>query len=78
LIFRLDALHANLIQLKTEVYYQPQEGKAPYSIGKELSAWLEKLFEVHISPRTIESRANRQKNTSNEVKKSNNAIKAIT
>ena len=47
-----------------------EEGKTPYSIGKELSDWVAKLFEVRISPKTLETRAYRQKSTSNEVKKS--------
>ena len=35
------------------------QGKKPYSIGKELSGWVEKVFEVTIKPRTIEQRARR-------------------
>ena len=45
------------------------DGKTPYSIGKELSGWVEKLFETHIPPRTIEQRARRQ-NATNVAKKS--------
>ena len=46
-----------------------EDGQTPYFIGKHLSAWLEKLFETKISPKTIESRAYREsKDTSNEVK----------
>jgi len=34
-------------------------GKTPYSIGKDLTVWLEKLFEAKIPPTTIEKRAER-------------------
>ncbi len=45
------------------------EGKTAYSIGKELAAWVEKLFETSIPVKTLQSRAwrERRKNTSNEV-----------
>ncbi|MBU4233282.1 MAG: hypothetical protein KJ822_06660 [Proteobacteria bacterium] len=33
------------------------EGKKPYRIGKDLSAWVGKLFETSIPPETIRSRA---------------------
>jgi hypothetical protein len=36
-----------------------KKGKKPYTIGKELSKWIVKLFEVRIEPRTIEQRARR-------------------
>jgi len=45
------------------------EGKTPYSVAKEIIPWLQKLFDVRMNPKTIESRAYRQ-STSNEVKKS--------
>jgi hypothetical protein len=35
------------------------ESHKHYSIGKELSAWVEKLFEVNIKPETIKTRAYR-------------------
>lgn len=46
------------------------EGKTPYSIGKELTAMIERLFEASIPTKTLESRAFREKQkiTSNEVK----------
>jgi hypothetical protein len=39
----------------------------PYSIGKELASWLEKLFETHILANTLTRRAERmqQKITTN-------------
>ena len=55
--------------IEQEIETGLEEGKTPYSIGKELSDWIAKLFEVRISPRTLESRAYR-KNTSNEAKES--------
>ncbi len=44
----------------------------PFTIGKELAGWVEKLFEVTISPETLKTRARRiaEKNGSNEPKKS--------
>ncbi len=36
-----------------------KDGKKPYTIGKELTVWLEKLFEAKIPPTTIEKRAER-------------------
>jgi hypothetical protein len=44
-------------------------GKKPWTIGKELSKWVEKIFEVTINPKTIASRVTRI--SSNEEKKSN-------
>jgi len=35
------------------------EGKKPYSIGKELAAWVKELFEANIPAKTIEKRAQR-------------------
>jgi hypothetical protein len=37
-----------------------EEGKTPYFIGNELSGWIAKLFEVRISPHTLQTRAYRQ------------------
>ena len=38
-----------------------EQGKKPYSIGKDIAAWVEKLFEVKIKPTTLEKRAERIK-----------------
>ena len=38
-----------------------EEGKTPYSIGKDLSDWVAKLFEVRIKPNTLRMRAVRHK-----------------
>lgn len=40
-------------------------GKTPYSIGKELTAMIEKYFEASIPPRTLEQRARRTLNATN-------------
>jgi len=40
-----------------EIEHGLKDGKTPYSIGKELSSWIVKLFEVRIDPETIKSRA---------------------
>jgi hypothetical protein len=47
-----------------------QEGKTPYSIAQELSAWVEKLFQAKIPEETVKSRAYRvqQRIGSNEPK----------
>jgi len=52
-----------------------KQGKTPYSIGRELSAWVEKLFEAKIKPTTIEKRAERRQDgfPTNVGKQSNNA-----
>ena len=52
-------------------------GKKPWTIGKELSKWVEKLFEVTINPQTIKSRAIRikEKSCPNEQKESNTTDK---
>lgn len=42
-----------------------KQGKTPYSLGKEISAWLEKLFEAKVAPRTVEQRARRAENATN-------------
>ena len=38
-----------------------KEGKKPYSIGKQLTAWFERLFETAIPADTIKHRAQRMK-----------------
>ena len=61
------------LYIEQEIESGLEEGKTPYTIGKELSDWMAKLFEVRISPETLKSRAYRQQkeNGSNEPKKSN-------
>ena len=64
--------HQEACQLYIEQEIQEilKASKTPYSMGKELSAWVEKLFEAKIMARTIESKAYREKEkiASNEVK----------
>lgn len=38
-----------------------EDGKTPYAIGKELSVWIARLFEVKIPRKTLEKRAERKK-----------------
>lgn len=38
---------------------RPPEGKSKYSIGKEISGWVAKLFDATINPKTIAKRAER-------------------
>jgi hypothetical protein len=66
------------VYIEQEIESGLEEGKTPYPIGKELSDWVARLFEVRISPKTLETRAYRQKSTSNEVKESNDEINTIT
>lgn len=49
-----------------------EEGKTPYAIGKELSTWVAKLFEINIPKSTLETKAKRYKKIlrSNELKNS--------
>ena len=42
-----------------------EEGKTPYSIGKEISSMIERIFETKIPARTLEQRARRQINATN-------------
>jgi hypothetical protein len=56
-----------------------KQGKKPYTISKELSKWIVKLFEVRIEPNTITRRAERKRDkdfTTNVVKQSGNADKS--
>lgn len=46
--------------IEQEIEEGLKEGKKPYSIGKEISAAIEKLFEAKIPPDTIRKRAERQ------------------
>jgi hypothetical protein len=60
------------VYIEQEIKDSLAAGKKPWTIGKELSKWVEKLFEVTINPRTIEERARkvREKVTLNNVKES--------
>lgn len=51
--------HSEACQLyiEQEIKEGLAQGKTPYSIGKELSSWVEKLFETNIPPETLKSRA---------------------
>jgi hypothetical protein len=40
------------VYIDQEIETGLKEGKTPYSIGKELSTWIAKLFEVKINPDT--------------------------
>ena len=45
--------------IEQEIEEGLREGKKPYSIGKEISAAIEKLFEARIPAGTVEKRAQR-------------------
>lgn len=59
------------VYIEQEIESGLDKGKTPYAIGKELSDWVAKLFEVRIHPKTIASRVYRHPEfSSNEEKKS--------
>ena len=60
------------LYIEQEIQDGLDRGLIPYSIGKNISEWVAKLFEVKIKPKTIEQRAFRQKQkfTTNVVKNS--------
>jgi hypothetical protein len=45
------------LYIEQEIEEGLKQGKTPYSIGKELSAWVEKLFEAKVPAETIRSKA---------------------
>jgi phage N-6-adenine-methyltransferase len=51
--------------IEQEIEAGLQKGKTPYSIGKELAGWVERLFDAKIKPRTIEQRARRTETATN-------------
>jgi hypothetical protein len=64
------------VYIEQEIKEALAEGKKPWSIGKELSSWVEKLFEVTIMvylwpawPRTCEYQGQRLFATCNSEKK---------
>jgi len=46
--------------IEQEIEVGLEQGKTPYSIGKEVAKWIEKLFETKIKPETITKRAQRK------------------
>jgi hypothetical protein len=58
------------LMIEQEIEEGLKAGKKPYSIGKELSQWAEKIFEAVINPRTIEQRARRIEDATNVAKQS--------
>jgi hypothetical protein len=53
------------LYIEQEIQDRLAKGETPYSIGKDLSVWIEKLFEASIPATTIEKRAERMKNPTN-------------
>ncbi|MCU0589886.1 MAG: hypothetical protein MUC33_01210 [Desulfobacterales bacterium] len=68
------------LYIEQEIKSALEDGKKPWTIGKELAAWVEKLFEVTISPHTLRMRAKRieENNLNRCSKKSNTATKSPT
>jgi hypothetical protein len=53
------------LYIEQEIKEGLAQGKKPYSIGKELSSWVEKLFKTSIPARTLEQKARRIGNATN-------------
>jgi hypothetical protein len=70
------------LYIEQEIKAGLKEGKKPYSIGKEIAAWVEKVFEVNIKPNTLIRRAERMLEkediTTNVVKESNTETNTAT
>ena len=49
------------LYIEQEIKAGLEKGQTPYSIGKHLSGWTEKLFETHVKPGTIKKKAQRIK-----------------
>lgn len=47
------------LYIEQQIKEELKEGKNPHQIGRELSTWIAKLFQVHIPERTLEQRARR-------------------
>ena len=47
------------LYIEQEIKDALEQGKKPYTIGHEIAAWIEKVFELNIKPTTIEKRAER-------------------
>lgn len=56
------------LYIQQEIEAALKAGKQPCDIGKELSKWVEKLFNVSINSKAIESRAAKIKNNGNKAK----------
>lgn len=56
--------HSEACQLyiEQEIEEGLRKGKTPYSIGKELAGWVERLFEAKIPEKTLRKRAERSRN----------------
>lgn len=57
------------LYIEQEIDEGLKQGKTPYTVAKEIIPWLQKLFDVRVNPKTIESKAYRKKQeiTSSEV-----------
>ena len=64
--------------IEQEIETGLEEGKTPYNIGQEVSGWVAKLFEVRISPHTIRSRADRQKEKSTQMSREKPIVNSTT
>ena len=49
------------VYIEQEIKEGLAQGKTPYSIGKDLAAWVEKVFETSIPASSLERRARREK-----------------
>lgn len=66
------------LYVEQEIASALKDGKKPYTIGKELSDWVLKLFEVRLKPDTIKKRAQRhQKKIGTNVPKKSKPTETI-
>lgn len=66
------------LYIEQEIKDSLAAGKKPWTIGKELSKWVEKLFEVTINPNTLRMRAERiDKENCTKVQKKSKTIETV-
>lgn len=66
------------LYIEQEIKDSLAAGKKPWTIGKELSKWVEKLFEVTINPKTLAKRADRIKSNSTNVENKSQPTETTT
>jgi hypothetical protein len=56
---RLAKQQACQLFIEQEIEKGLKEGKSKYAIGQQIAAWIKKVFEADVNPRTIFKRAER-------------------
>ena len=70
MVDRLAKQQACQLFIEQEIEKGLAEKKTTYQIGKEVAAWIQKLFQAKVRPETIEERARRQRIATNVATKS--------